>query len=737
MNSLPAAPVSMRWLATLVLALGAAVLLLGPGHAQAKTTVSGNANFTLGTGKAGKALKKQGVKLKKVAPAKLKGKKLTAGVASVATGPVKVGLKGGFTFRKGKRAAAAKGLSVAASGKSISVNGKLAGKKVKLFKGTGKVNWTADGDTKVTIKKGSLKLTPAAAKTLKKKLKLKKKVPAAAYGKLALTATKSTPTPVDPCVADPNAEGCQPGLKDPYLAQCNLDATSKVTGNLAPAAPLPNMAGAKALTASPDLAWGFKASFRNYVQMFNGSLHALDGAGRDGAGAFDGFTFPFADGTYEANDPADTSDDQAVVNWTGTSVYCNTEHGFRIVISNPTAVIDGANSRLVADVDMNMSGEWIPAQRVDLAKLDLSGTAPFYNKSGSEVTWSGIPAELTAAGRQAFCRPAEGDLPEQCLYEEGEALDPVTVSANTEYPVGTDAAGQATLASYVKDELPFPLSNRTLGGCELPEATGGNTGAARTIDEWHYWNDQAATPAAPAYQWVGNGNPPAAQPDLTGGATVSGGSLSWGLRQGLRSSNYANGEFNLAGGVTASHDYYGVGGTLPATPYNQYNTALGGPAGFFTWPAADVAGTYKANGADRKLVLRTKGRVAICNTRYQAPFLMAYGTVLSNPTVVIDGANSRITVDVATRYRLSWVRGTVDIVKFDASDAVVNENTAGGSTTVEWALPAPTYTPAPGTGPVKLTKDGEAAINMLGAASYVEGTVMDSPTISATFPAGS
>jgi len=736
MNPSFAARPSLRWPATLVLAFAAVVLLLSPGGAQAATKVGGKATLTLGTGKAGKALKKQRVKLKRVAPAKLKGKKLTAAVRSVSTGPVKVGLKGGFTFRRGKRSAPARGLVVAASGKSISVNAKLAGKKLKLFKGAGKVAWTAEGDTKVTIKKGSLKLTAAAAKTLKKKLKLKK-ARAGAFGKLALTATKTTPTPVDPCVADPNAEGCQPGLQDPYLAQCGLEATSKVAGTLTPAAPLPNMTGAKTLVDSPDLAWGFKASFRSYLQMFNGSLHALDGAGRDGAGPFDGFTFPIADGSYKVNDPADTADDQAVVNGTGTSVYCNPQHFFRIVISNPTVVIDGANSRLVADVDMNMNGEWTPAQRVDLADLDLSGSAPFYNRNGSEVTWDQVPASLTADGRKAFCRPAEGDLPEQCLYDEGEPLDPVTVTAKTEYPVGTDAEGQAALADYVKTELPFPLTNRTLGGCELPEATGGSTGAARTIDEWHYWNDQATPPAAPAYQWVDSAKRPAAQPDMDGGSAVSDGSLAWGLRQGLRSSNYANGEFNLAGGVTASHDYYGNGGGLSAPQYNQYNTALGGPAGFFTWPAADVAGTYKADGADRKLVLRTEGRVAICNTRYQAPFLMAYGTVLSNPTVVIDGADSRITVDVATRYRLSWVRGTVDLVKFDADDAVVSEDTTGGATTVEWELPAPTYNPAPASGPVTLTKDGEAVINMLGASAYVEGTVMDSPTITATFPAGS
>jgi len=666
MNPSFAARPSLRWPATLVLAFAAVVLLLSPGGAQAATKVGGKATLTLGTGKAGKALKKQRVKLKRVAPAKLKGKKLTAAVRSVSTGPVKVGLKGGFTFRRGKRSAPARGLVVAASGKSISVNAKLAGKKLKLFKGAGKVAWTAEGDTKVTIKKGSLKLTAAAAKTLKKKLKLKK-ARAGAFGKLALTATKTTRTPVDPCVADPNAEGCQPGLQDPYLAQCGLEATSKVAGTLTPAAPLPNMTGAKALAGSPDIAWGFKDSFRGYVNFVAaGSLHALDGASRDGMGPVAGFKFPVNDGGYKANDPADATDDQAVVNGTGTSVYCATGHGFRIVISDPTVVIDGANSRLVADVDLNMTGVWTPTQRVDLAELDLSETTPFYNRSGSEVTWDRVPASLTADGRKAFCRPAEGDLPEQCLYEEGEPLDPVTVTAKTE---GAE---------------PFPVT----GYCDDVSA-----GTTQRIDpDW---------PAVPAQPLPTGG--------ITGGATVSSG-LDWGIRQGMRGMNPYNPIV-----VRTSAD---VAWSDPAD--------MSGAGKYFTWTGS--SGTHDPAGAgleDDRLVQRYAGTVGLCSEAH------GYGTVLSDPTVVIDGDDSRVSADVAVRVGAQgdWMRGRVDLVDFDADDITVTSSPVTGGTEIKWVV----ADGVANTSGVRLGTEGAKLIGALNA-TYTAGAAFQGLEVRTVVP---
>ena len=165
---------------------------------------------------------------------------------------------------------------------------------------------------------------------------------------------------------------------------------------------------------------------------------------------------------------------------------------------------------------------------------------------------------------------------------------------------------------------------------------------------------------------------------------------------------------------------------------------MGSTAGrHFIWPAASSStGFYDAAGAgnaDDRLVLRTTGRVAFC----QSESAQAYGTVLSNPTIVIEGTKSRITIDMATRYRLSWVRGVVDIATLNLSDpgVVINESDSSGTTTVTWSFPAATGTPA--VGPVTLTADGEAVLNMLAKNTYVAGLGLDAVTISAAFPEGS
>lgn len=717
--------------ALLLSLLATAALALAITPAAAAAPVKGKATLTLGSGKAGKALKKQRVKLVRVAPAKvkrLKGKRFRVNLParSVNGKAGRAALKGGLKFKRGKRALPARNLVVAVKGRTVRVTAKLGGSKVKLFAGKGKTSKVNGDVVRVKVSGAKLKLTGKASKMIKRKLKLKRKVPAAAYGKIQLNASRGvTPGPIP----DPDPDPDPDPSTDPYLEQCGLAVTTKVTGSLPAASPLPDMVGAKPLAAStPDIKWGFKASFRGYMGG-TGSLHAVSGAGRDGAGPIAGFTFPAEDGQYLVNDPADTSDDQAVINGKGAAVFCNPGHGFGVAIANPTIVIDGTDTRIVADVDTNYFGTWTPAQRVDLAELDLDGISPFYNRSGTEITWQNIPAKLTASGAEAFCEPASDERPGQCLYSEGDELDPITAVAHTAYDTGAgDAAAWDQLAVYTKTNLHFPLPDRNLGGCEMPDAAGGNTSQARTIDEYLGYNAAAATPAdPPAFLWVADGDKPGARPDLAGGTEVTGGGLDWGVISGLRSSNNANGEFNLYGGATASDTYYGVGGTESAPPIPGYGQKLGAPTAFFTWPAADVAGAYRQDGADRKLVLQTKGRVAICNTKLVNPFWMGYGTVISNPTVVIDGADSRITADVATRYRLSWVRGTVDIARFNTADATVNESTTGGVTTVEWALPAGT------DGKTKMTESGSTVLRML-STNYVDGSNMQNPTVRVSFP---
>lgn len=644
---------------TLLLSLLAtAVLALAFTQSAEAAPVKGKATLTLGSGKAGKVLKKQRVKLARIAPAKVKrlaGKRFRVNLParSVKAKPAKVALKGGLKFKRGKRTLPARNLVVVVKGRTVRVTAKLGGRKVKLFAGKGETSKVNGDVVRVKVAGAKLKLTGKASKMVRRKLKLKRKVPAAAFGTIKLNASRGvTPGPVP----DPD------GDLDPYFEQCGISATTKAAGSLAPAAPLPNMTGAAPLADTPDVAWGFKSSFRFYLSMWDGTLHALDGAGRDGTDEYGGFTFPVDGGSYKANDPVDTADDQAVINGSGTAVFCNWKHKFRIAIANPTIVVDGGDSRLVADVDLNYFGVWTPAQRIDLGKLDLDGISPFYNRSGSEIDWGQVPVTLTEAGAESLCVPENDMIPAQCLYAAGDELDPVNVSVKT-------GAEQAE---------PFPLT----AYCDW--TTSSNT---KRIDP--NWPEGVMSPLDSS--------------DITGAATTDA-SLDWGVKQGLRGVV----PFNV---ITPTA---GDGATM-SNP-----TDMTGAGKYFTWTG--TAGTWDAAGG--RLVQSFKGKVGLCQKQH------GFGTVITDPTVVIDGDNSRLSADVATRVGDDgdWIRGRVDLVTFKASEAVTDPSPPVDGA-MSWTIPDESESGKEGV------LVGEQGGKLLGPLGYAAGTRFQGMTIRATVPA--
>jgi len=181
-----------------------------------------------------------------------------------------------------------------------------------------------------------------------------------------------------------------------------------------------------------------------------------------------------------------------------------------------------------------------------------------------------------------------------------------------------------------------------------PFGAGCTLGIPATASSW---------PAAPAAL--------AALPTLAAPESISNGSISWGVRNSLRKTVNSNGVFNLAGGATRSDP-----------------TSMEGPGKYFTWPAA--SGSHEA-GTPGRLVLDGTGSVGLCNTAH------GFGTVLSDPTVVIDGSKSRITMNVATRLGSSWTSGRVDLA---------DVSTAGVEKTV-----------TPGPGPVRRRSPGRSRIS--------------------------
>lgn len=403
----------------------------------------GTATLTLGLGKAGKVLKKQKAVFRRVAPAE--GKRLAAGrfrlalpVDRLTLKPAAVSLNGAFSVRRNRRSVVFRALRIKPGKPGAVFTAKVGGKRIVLFRADRKLDvyrimrkpdgsgewqdpkWHAGAELK-----GGLKLTPAAAKVLRRKLK-SKRIPAGPVGRIKLAADRLD-EPADPPV---------PGLDDPYETQCGIEATEVGVGDFPPVGSLPEITGGvPVLTGSPGFEWGIKRSLRDYLKMFGGTMHALDGAvliGTQPNGLLSNvnFSLPVTGGEYSP----DTG--QAVVNTSGTGLFCNKTHGFRVAFSDLTVVVDGAASRIDADVDFNKYGIWTKSQRTTIVDLDTTGIVP--EVDGNEITWTQVPGTFTDAGAWPFC--AEGGptgTPDVCMYkgpsdpEGATGLDPIDLTIET------------------------------------------------------------------------------------------------------------------------------------------------------------------------------------------------------------------------------------------------------------------------------------------------------------------
>ena len=156
--------------------------------------------------------------------------------------------------------------------------------------------------------------------------------------------------------------------------------------------------------AGAELDWGFKESFRAYIDgsIANGEWTTADGATYETP--LFGFT---GTGGYDAG----TGD--ADLAFTGSVRFTGHGGALDTTIANPRVVIDGDRAVLLLDISgTTQSGETVAQTGVEFAELDLA--AAELGGGGDLVAFTGIPATLTAAGAAAFG-----------TYPAGEALDPI------------------------------------------------------------------------------------------------------------------------------------------------------------------------------------------------------------------------------------------------------------------------------------------------------------------------
>ncbi|WKX70006.1 HtaA domain-containing protein [Streptomyces sp. XD-27] len=254
------------------------------------------------------------------------------------------------------------------------------------------------------------------------------------------------------------------------------------------------------------LEWGVKEGFRKYVTgpIAHGAIEVADGARQaDGNGPF---TFTGGKGTYDTSTHAVATTFKGSVRFTG--------HGgeLDLKLSDLKVRTEGTKGAITADV--TASGR--TTDDVALASLDLTGLKPGAGEGGA-VTFAKIPAALTADGAKAF----------NGMYEEGQELDPATLTVKAGRPATTPATTPPQSPPQTATRTPSQPPTRT------PTATptqGKPTG------------DPTASPTSPAS--------PSGRPSQDG--TVADGSLDWGVKKSFRdyvTGPIAHGKITVSGGA--------------------------------------------------------------------------------------------------------------------------------------------------------------------------------------------
>ncbi|WP_343448451.1 HtaA domain-containing protein [Micromonospora oryzae] len=230
-----------------------------------------------------------------------------------------------------------------------------------------------------------------------------------------------------------------------WAAVALLGASAALVG----AAPA-SAAGADISTGS--LTWGFKSSFRSYVNTGNGNppIAASNGASINSDGTF---TFPAKGGTYDAGTGAINAE------YGGTVVFSYPAHMFTITLANPTVAVSGGTAALKADVDLaTTAAEPVSVRQATIATIAVTGGNP--GGSGGTVTATDLAATLTAEGASAF----------NGFYAAGAALDPLSFTFST--GGGGEPAGPAVTVSPSTGVDPAGATITVEGSGFDPEANG-------------------------------------------------------------------------------------------------------------------------------------------------------------------------------------------------------------------------------------------------------------------------
>ena len=190
-----------------------------------------------------------------------------------------------------------------------------------------------------------------------------------------------------------------------------------------------------------SLDWSVKDSFVAYIEgnIAKGEV-ILDGATENADGSF---AFPLVQGT------TDTATGETAATFGGSVRFTGHDEGtgpqLDLLFRNIRVEVSGVAGSLVADVTSKGLGETDATEYpgVIFATLDFSATPP--SLAQGSLTFTGVPATLTADGAEAFAG----------FYDEGEQLDPVSLTFQLP---GTPPAGTVTPPSTTTTAEPSPTT---------------------------------------------------------------------------------------------------------------------------------------------------------------------------------------------------------------------------------------------------------------------------------------
>jgi hypothetical protein len=170
------------------------------------------------------------------------------------------------------------------------------------------------------------------------------------------------------------------------------------------------------------LDWGIKASFRTYIRgpIATGDYTTAGGASENSDGTIH---FPATGGSFDAASGETTVQLGGSVHFTGHAGALD------MTVTEPRVVFDGEGAgTLYADVVSKSLDGAALVSYPDVAFAALDPSAVSAVPGTDAMSWTGIPAALTAAGAPAFAS----------FYPVGQVLDPLNLSITTGGPVGED-----------------------------------------------------------------------------------------------------------------------------------------------------------------------------------------------------------------------------------------------------------------------------------------------------------